>query len=94
VYTLMYQESGMHQSPLAAKAWLAKKGLTMPMLELISAYMAANIVDNLRRALEEYVVWSVYGWTDSTLVLHWIAGQGASNNFCPIELLILMPQPI
>ena len=90
----MYQESVMHQSLISAKAWLAKKVLTMPMLELISAYMAANIVDNVRRALEEYVVWSVYGWTDSTVVLHWIAGQGASNNFCLIELLVLMPQPM
>ena len=66
----------------------------MLMLELISAYMAGNIVDNERRALKEYVVWSVYGWTDSTVVLHWIAGQGYSNNFCPVELLILMPQPM
>ena len=64
----MYQESGMHHSLLAAKAWLAKKGLTVPRLELISAHMAANIVDNVRRALEEYVVWFVYGWKDSTVV--------------------------
>lgn len=82
----MYQESGMHRSLLAAKAWLAKKGLTVPRLELISAHMAANIVDNVRRALEEYVVWFVYGWKDSTVVLHWIADQGALNNFCPIEV--------
>lgn len=82
----MYQESGMHRSLLAAKAWLAKKGLTVPRLELISAHMAANIVDNVRRALEEYVVWFVCGWKDSTVVLHWIADQGALNNFCPIEV--------
>ena len=82
----MYQESGMHHSLLAAKAWLAKKGLTIPRLELISAHMAANIVDNVGTALEEYVVWFVYRWKDSTVVLHWIAGQGALNNFCPIEV--------
>ena len=29
VYTVMYQESGIHQSLLTAKAPLAKKGLTM-----------------------------------------------------------------
>ena len=29
VYAVMYQESGIHQSLLAAKAHLAKKGLTM-----------------------------------------------------------------
>ena len=58
----------------------------MPRLELISAHMAANIVDNVRGALDEYVVWFVYGSKGSTVVLHWIAGQGALNNFCPIEV--------
>ena len=45
VYTVVYQESGIDQGLLAAKARLAKKGLTMPRLELISAHMAANLVD-------------------------------------------------
>ena len=65
------QESGMHQGMLAAKAPLArKKGLIMPRLELISAHTAANFVDNVRGALERYVVRSVYGWTDSAVILH------------------------
>ena len=81
VYAVVYQESGIHQGLLAAKARLAKKGLTMPRLELISAHMAANLVDNVRSALEGYVVRSVYGWTDSTVVLHWIAGQGSYKQF-------------
>ena len=81
MYTVVYQESGIHQGLLAAKARLAKKGLTMPRLELISAHMAANLVDNVRSALEGYVVRSVYGWTDSTVVLHWIAGQGSYKQF-------------
>ena len=76
----------MHHSLLAAKAWLAKKGHTVPRLELISAHMAANIVDNVRGALDEYVVWFVYASKGSTVVLYWIAGQGALNNFCPIEV--------
>ena len=87
MYILRYQESGMHQTLLAAKAWIAKKGLTIPRLELISAQLAAKTAENVRRALEEYLAWSVYGWTDSTAVLPWIAGQGDSNNFCPIELM-------
>ena len=81
VYAVVYQESGIHQGLLAAKARLAKKGLTMPRLELISAHMAANLVDNVRSALEGYVVRSVYRWTDSTVVLHWIAGQGSYKQF-------------
>ena len=52
-----------------------------PRLELISAHMAANLVDNVRGALEGYVVRSVYGWEDSTVILHWIAGQGSYNQF-------------
>ena len=62
---VVYQESGMYQGLLAAKGRLAKKGLTMLRLELISAHMAANLEDNVRSALEGYVVRSVYGWTDS-----------------------------
>ena len=54
---------------MAAKARLAKKGLTMTRLELISAHMAANLGDNVRSALEGYVVRSVYGWTDSTVAV-------------------------
>ena len=38
-------------------------------------YVAANPIDNVRSALEGYVVRSVYGWADSTVALHWIAGQ-------------------
>ena len=66
----MCQESDMHQGLLPEKAQLVKKKLTMPRLELISAHMAATLVDNIRGALEGYVVRSVYGWTDSTVVLH------------------------
>ena len=66
----MYQEYGMHQGLLAEKEQLVKKKLTMTRLELISAHMAATLVDNIRGALEGYVVRSVYGWTDSTIVLH------------------------
>ena len=50
----------MHQGLLAAKARLAKKGPTMPRLELISAHMAANLVENVRSALEGCVVRGVY----------------------------------
>ena len=38
-------------------------------------------MDNVRNALEGYAVRSVFGWTDSTVVLHWIAGQGNYKQF-------------
>ena len=52
MYAVVYQESGMHQGLLAAKAQLAKKGFTKPRLELISAHMATKLVDNARSTLE------------------------------------------
>ena len=59
---------------------LEKKGLTMPKLDLILAQMPANLVDNVS-ALERYVVRSLYGQTDSTVVLHWITGHGSLEQF-------------
>ena len=64
----MYQGYGMHQGLLAEKAQLVKKKLTMPRLELISAHMAATLVEDIRGALEGYVVRSVYGLNESGLV--------------------------
>ena len=43
--------------------------------------MAANLVNNVRNALEGYAVRSVYGWTDSVVALHWISGQGNYKQF-------------
>ena len=73
----------VYSSLLAAKACLAKKGLTTPRLELISAHMAANLVDNVTSALEGYLggLCSVYGWTDSTEVLYWTAEKGSYKQF-------------
>ena len=64
----MYQGYGMHQGLLAEKAQLVKKKLTMPRLELISAHMAATLVEDIRGALEGYVVRSVYGLYETGLV--------------------------
>ena len=52
VYAVAYQESGTNQGLVPAKAHLAKKGLTIPRLELVAAHMAAHLVDNMRNALE------------------------------------------
>ena len=64
MYAVVYQESGMHQGLLAAKVQLAKKGFTKPRLELISAHMATNLVDNARSTLEGKVVRYVCIWMD------------------------------
>jgi hypothetical protein len=52
VYAIVHQPSGVSQGLVAAKSRLAKRGLTIPRLELVSAHMAANLVGNVQRALD------------------------------------------
>ena len=78
VYAVVHQASGVNQGLLAAKSRLAKKGLTIPRLELVSAHMAANLAENVKNALEGHPVRSVHGWLDSTVALHWIRGGGSA----------------
>ena len=54
VYMVITQASGVSQGLIVAKLRLAKKNLTIPRLELVSAHMAANLMDNVRTALEGY----------------------------------------
>ena len=44
VYAVVQQESGVRQGLVAAKVHLAKQGLTIPRLELVSGHMAANLL--------------------------------------------------
>ena len=69
---MITQASGVSKGLIAAISRLAKKNLTIPRLQLVSAHMAANLVDNVRTALEGYPIKSVHGWSDSTVTLHWI----------------------
>ena len=78
VYAAVHQASGVTQGLLAAKSRLAKKGLTIPRLELVSAHMAANLAENVKNALQGQPVRSVHGWLDSTVALHWIRGEGSA----------------
>lgn len=77
VFAVVHQASGVNQILLVAKSCLAKKGLTIPRLELVSAHMAANLVENVKNALQDQPVRSVYGWLDSTFALHWIRRGGS-----------------
>ena len=81
VFAVVHQESGIDQDLVAGKARLAKKGLTIPRLELVSMQMAANLVDNVRNTLEGYAVGCVYGWPDSMVALYWVAGKGNYKQF-------------
>ena len=81
VYAVIHQDSSTNQGLVTAKARLAKKGLTIPRLELVSIHMTANLVDNVRNALEGCAMLSVYGWTDSMVALYWMAGKGNYKQF-------------
>lgn len=58
----------MSQGLVAAKWRMAKKSVTIPRQESVNAYMAANIVDNVRRALVDFPVSLMESWTESTVV--------------------------
>ncbi|XP_046847100.1 uncharacterized protein LOC124440717 [Xenia sp. Carnegie-2017] len=81
VYAVVKQSSGSTQGIITAKARLAKQGITIPRLELVSAHMACNIVDNVRKVLSEFPVEGTYAWLDSTVALHWIKGGGEYKQF-------------
>ncbi|XP_046863150.1 uncharacterized protein LOC124456886 [Xenia sp. Carnegie-2017] len=81
VYAVVKQSSGSTQCIITAKARLAKQGITIPRLELVSAHMACNIVDNVRKVLSEFPVEGTYAWLDRTVALHWIKGGGEYKQF-------------
>ena len=60
VYAVVKQCSGSSKGLVAANARLAKKGLTIPRLELVSGHMASNLAHNVREALAGFPVSGVY----------------------------------
>ena len=43
-------------------------------IELVSAHMVANLLVNVRQALDGMPVAGLYGWLDSTVALQWLRG--------------------
>ena len=43
--------------------------------------MAANLANNIKTALANLNIRNVFGWTDSTVVLHWFEKNGNDNQF-------------
>ena len=70
VYAVVQQHSVVTQGLVAAKARLAKEGLTIPRLELVAGHMAANLLTNVRDALIGFPVKSLYAWLDSSVAQH------------------------
>ena len=81
VYAVVEQETGVKQGLVAAKARLAKQGLSIPRLELVAGHMAVNLLINVHDALTGFPVRSHNAWLDSTVALHWIKGSGEYKQF-------------
>ena len=72
VYAVVVQELGVNQGLVAAQVRLAKKGLTIPRLDLVPGYMAVNLLTNLTEALKGFLLTAKYCWLNSTVALYWM----------------------
>ncbi|XP_068692648.1 uncharacterized protein [Montipora foliosa] len=81
VNAVVSQPSGNSVGLVAAKARLAKQGLTIPRLELVSGHMAMNLIVNVKEPLEGFPVGEMVCWLDSSVALHWIKGRGNYKQF-------------
>ena len=78
-FAVFHQPSITNQGLLFSKSRTSKKNLAIPRLELVSAHMVSNLIENVKAALKRCNIRSVTGWTDSTVVLHWLNRQGLCN---------------
>ena len=51
VYAVVYQPSVRNQELVLNESRVSKKSLTIPRLELVSAHMASNLIENVKGAL-------------------------------------------
>ena len=81
VYAVVRQQPGVHRGLVTAKTRLAKRGLTIPILELGAGDMAVNLIQNVREAIQGFPVPGAFCWLDRTIALHWIRGNGEYGQF-------------
>ena len=81
VYAVIKQKDGVATNIVTAKARLAKRGLTIPRLELVAGHMAANLIVNVQQAVQPIITADLHCWLDSTVALFWILGTGEHKQF-------------
>ncbi|CAB4021136.1 Hypothetical predicted protein, partial [Paramuricea clavata] len=81
IYVVAKQGELVSRGLLVSKARLAKHDLTIPRLELVSCHMVCNLIHNTKKVLSYLPVTGVYAWTDSTVCVQWINGQGNYKQF-------------
>lgn len=64
-----------------ARVQLAKTGLSIPRLELVSGHMGTNFITNTRDALKGFLIGELHCLLDSTVALHWLEGAGEYKQF-------------
>ena len=61
VYAVVHQPSVTIQGLVVSKSRFCKKNLTIPRLELVSAHMASNLIENVKAALKRCNIRAVTG---------------------------------
>ena len=96
-----YLRQGIRISFIIAKARVAPlKPLTLPKLELMGATIAAQIFTVINSSLGN-IINSVYMWTDSQIVIHWLNSEKKLKQFVsncygnqrclPCQMLEILP---
>ena len=80
-YAVTHQSGHVNQHLIATKSRLAKQNMSIPRFELIAVHMASNLAENIKSTLTNYNIRDIHGWTDSTVVLHWLKGKGDYKQF-------------
>ena len=65
VYAVFYQSISVSQGLVTSKSRISKHNITILRLKLISTHMRANLVQNVKSALESQNLTSFKSWTDS-----------------------------
>ena len=78
VYAIVHQPLVTNQGLVVSKPRISKKNLTIPRLELVSANMASNLIEDVKAALKRCNIRSITGWAYNTVVLHWLNRQGVN----------------
>ena len=81
IQVAIYQSSQVSQGLVKAKARLSKKEPSIPRLKLVAMHMAANLCQYLKSALERKPIRNIYGWTDSSVALHWVRDNKSYKQF-------------
>ena len=80
-FAVIKQSSSTTQGFISSKSRLSKKNTSIPRLELIAAVMVASLSSNIQSSLSHLKITAVHGWSDSTVVLRWLQGNGTYKQF-------------